>query len=171
MSRPTLSSTRLRTGAVLAVAATTALALSGCGGDDPEPTAGTTSSTQPAETTPAEETTTPPATPDETEPAETTTAEETTVVDDAVVVEATIAGNEVTTTSDRVVVTVGQTLRITVTSDVDDELHVHGFDDEAALPAGQAVTIEIEVGTTPGPGLYEVETHDSGLLLFQVEVR
>ena len=76
-----------------------------------------------------------------------------------------------TATADRVLVEVGQTLRLTVTSDVADELHVHGYEIEAELPAGQAVTVDVPIGPTPGPGLYEVETHESGLLLFQLEVR
>jgi hypothetical protein len=36
---------------------------------------------------------------------------------------------------------------------------------------GQPTTLELTVDTTLGPGIYEVETHESELLLFQIEVR
>ncbi len=55
-----------------------------------------------------------------------------------------------------------------VTSDVDDEVHVHGFDVEKPLDAGQTTTIEL---TADQQGVFEVETHESELLLVQLEVR
>ncbi|NUW40104.1 hypothetical protein [Nonomuraea rhodomycinica] len=62
----------------------------------------------------------------------------------------------------------GQTVAITVTSDVADELHVHGYDRTAELRPGQAVTVRFRADMT---GVFEVETHESGLVLTQVAVR
>ena len=72
---------------------------------------------------------------------------------------------------DRLPVVVGQTVRITITSDVAEELHVHGVEELLALPAGEKQTLEFVVPAEPGPGLYEVELEGSSLLLFQLEVQ
>ena len=84
------------------------------------------------------------------------------------VIEVHIADRQVHTAAERVEVASGETVRLVVTSDVDDELHVHGSDQSAALVAGEPTTLEFTVGE---PGLFEVETHDNGLLLFQLLVR
>jgi hypothetical protein len=63
---------------------------------------------------------------------------------------------------------VGNTVRITVTSDEHDELHVHGYDLEAELMPGEPGTIEFVANQT---GLFEVEGHHSGLQLFQLVVK
>jgi hypothetical protein len=62
----------------------------------------------------------------------------------------------------------GSRVRIEVTSDRSDEVHIHGYDKTVKLVPGQpgAVQFVAEV-----PGVFEVETHDSGLLLFQLVVR
>jgi hypothetical protein len=62
----------------------------------------------------------------------------------------------------------GQSVRITVTSDVPDRVHVHGYDVGAELPAGQPATVEF---VADRDGMFEVETHETGLLLFQLLVR
>ncbi|TXS47306.1 cupredoxin domain-containing protein [Streptomyces sp. OR43] len=62
----------------------------------------------------------------------------------------------------------GRTVRLLVRSDRDDTLHVHGYDKEARLPAGRAVTLTFTADRT---GLFEVETHESDLLLTQLVVR
>lgn len=68
----------------------------------------------------------------------------------------------------RVKVPLGSQVVLQVTSDVDDEVHVHGFDVEKPLDAGQTTTIEL---TADQQGVFEVETHESELLLVQLEVR
>jgi plastocyanin len=68
----------------------------------------------------------------------------------------------------RVHVTQGATVRLQVTSDVDDVLHVHGFDVEEPLEAGRTTTVEL---TADQPGVFEVETHETELELLQLEVR
>ncbi|MFG1862625.1 cupredoxin domain-containing protein [Microbispora bryophytorum] len=80
----------------------------------------------------------------------------------------TIAGRKVTPPPDRIEVTKGQTVRITVTSDTADEAHLHGYDKEAELQPGTPASIEFVADET---GLFEMETHESGLQLFQLVVR
>jgi FtsP/CotA-like multicopper oxidase with cupredoxin domain len=87
-------------------------------------------------------------------------------VDKEIVV--TVAGNKVTPPTGRIEVRQAATVRITVTSDVADELHVHGYDLQATLPAGQPASIDLRADRT---GLFEVETHASHLVLFQLVVR
>ncbi|MET7423246.1 hypothetical protein [Dactylosporangium sp. NPDC005555] len=79
-----------------------------------------------------------------------------------------VAKRKVTPPTGRVEVAKGNLVRITVTSDVADELHVHGYDKSLALPAGTPASIELRVDRT---GLFEVETHSSHLVLFQLVVR
>ena len=62
----------------------------------------------------------------------------------------------------------GSTVELQITSDVDDEVHVHGFEVEKPLDAGRATTIEL---TADEAGLFEVETHETELQLLQLEVR
>ncbi|MFD3548572.1 hypothetical protein ACFWUW_23725 [Streptomyces sp. NPDC058655] len=62
----------------------------------------------------------------------------------------------------------GERVALRVTSDRADTLHVHGYDKELALPAGQEAILVLTVDRT---GLFEVETHTSGLVLTQLLVR
>ncbi|MFF2329318.1 MULTISPECIES: hypothetical protein [unclassified Streptomyces] len=62
----------------------------------------------------------------------------------------------------------GRTVGLRVRSDRADTLHVHGYDKEARLPAGRTITLTFTADRT---GLFEVETHESGLLLTQLVVR
>ena len=83
-------------------------------------------------------------------------------------VKVTITGGKVSPPPSHVDVTKGTVVRIIVTSDVDDELHVHGYDEEVELPAGKPSSVEFRASRT---GSFEVETHESGLQLFQLLVR
>jgi hypothetical protein len=80
----------------------------------------------------------------------------------------TIAGRKVTPPPGRIEVAEGQTVRITVTGDAADEAHLHGYDKEAELKPGVPASIEFVADQT---GLFEMETHESGLQLFQLVVR
>jgi molybdopterin-binding protein len=84
------------------------------------------------------------------------------------VIEVHIVDGEVHTDADRVEMTSGAAIRLIVTSDAADELHVHGADATAALVAGIPTTLDFTISE---PGVFEVETHDSGLLLVQLLVR
>ena len=77
------------------------------------------------------------------------------------------AGGAVTGTSGREEVPVGEQVVLRVSSDVAEEVHVHGYDLEGAIPAGGSVDIPL---TASIPGVFEVELHDSGKVLFQLRV-
>ncbi|WP_433550011.1 hypothetical protein ACQP08_18665 [Micromonospora zamorensis] len=149
-----------RTIAALA-AALTALLLAGCGQDDDPsvatPSAAPTSAAPPSATTTAAATTAG-ATP--------SVAASTPAVDREITV--TIAKRRVDPPTGRITVGKGELVRITVTSDVSDELHVHGYDLGARLPAGTPGLVEFRADKT---GLFEVETHETELVLFQLVVR
>jgi hypothetical protein len=59
-------------------------------------------------------------------------------------------------------------VRLLVTRDVDDEVHVHGYGIAEPLEAGRTTTVEL---VADQQGVFEVETHDSGLALLQLAVR
>lgn len=80
----------------------------------------------------------------------------------------TVRDGKVTPAPGRVEVTRGERVALRVTSDRADTLHVHGFDKELALPAGQEATLILTADRT---GLFEVETHESDLVLTQLLVR
>jgi len=82
--------------------------------------------------------------------------------------EVTVTGKTVTPAPAQVELPVGSTLELVVTSDHDDELHAHGFDEEATLKAGVPTTLRL---TAKEPGRYEVETHEPPLTLLTVAVR
>ncbi|WP_182886903.1 hypothetical protein [Microbispora sp. H10885] len=83
-------------------------------------------------------------------------------------IDVTISGRKVTPPPGRIEVDKGQRVRITVTGDAADEAHLHGYDKEAELKPGTPATIEFTADET---GLFEMETHESGLQLFQLVVR
>jgi plastocyanin len=63
----------------------------------------------------------------------------------------------------------GDVVRLSVETDAADELHVHGgVDVTVKLEPEEVSSITFEV---EDPGTYEVELHDTGALLGQVEVR
>ncbi|MFF3764269.1 hypothetical protein ACFYYR_09305 [Streptomyces sp. NPDC001922] len=79
-----------------------------------------------------------------------------------------IADGRVSPRPGRIELRKGRRIALRVTSDTDDELHVHGIDRSAALRAGRTTTLTVVLDRT---GLFEVETHGSGLLLAQLAVR
>jgi len=87
---------------------------------------------------------------------------------DMVVVEATISGGAVQTDGDRVEVGLGETVRLVVLSDANDELHVHGYELKRPVAAGKELTLEFVADI---PGVFEVELEQAGLPLFELRVR
>ncbi len=79
-----------------------------------------------------------------------------------------ISERKVKPAPDRIKLAKGELLRLNITSDRDDSLHIHGFEIERELFAGRPALIELRGGP---PGLYEVETHNPPLRLLQLEVR
>lgn len=61
----------------------------------------------------------------------------------------------------------GDQVRFRVESDVADEVHVHGYDVEKAVPAGQAVTLSFPADIE---GIFEVELHGSEQQIAELRV-
>jgi heme/copper-type cytochrome/quinol oxidase subunit 2 len=137
-----------------------ALVVTACGGD-----AGTTTTEAPTTTT----TTTADAT--TTTPSETTTttavAEATTTTEavDPYTFDIGIDGTTVTG-GGRISVPLGETVTLRFTSDVADEVHIHGYDLYVDLEAGGTVEVSFVADI---PGVVELETHDTGLILANLE--
>lgn len=133
------------------LAAVAVLALAGCSGNgapsgpgSPAPSGGSLSASSPAPATTA------PAAPE------------------TKVVEITVKGRGVSPPPGRVEIAKGEKVRLVVHADRADEIHVHGYDLEAKMGPGQDAVIEFVASQ---PGLFEVETHESHLLLTQLAVR
>ncbi|MFF0727811.1 hypothetical protein [Streptomyces sp. NPDC004134] len=84
------------------------------------------------------------------------------------VVEIAVRDGEVVPAPGRVEVGLGERVTLRVTGDTDDELHVHGYDKTAELRAGEAAELAF---TADRAGVFDVETHGSGLVLTQLMVR
>ncbi|MFG2837375.1 hypothetical protein ACGFYE_20490 [Streptomyces zaomyceticus] len=80
----------------------------------------------------------------------------------------TISGKTVSPPPSRIELKKGERLTLRVTGDRADTLHVHGYDRELPLSPGTTATLTLVADRT---GLFEVETHGSGLLLTQLVVR
>jgi hypothetical protein len=126
-------------------------------------TAGCADSSTPATTTSARAST-PASDPPSTTPSRTTSS----AASNAIEIAVSVKDGKVSPKTHREKVAKGSEIRLIVTSDVDDEVHVHGFDVEKELSAGQPTTLELTADQT---GLFEVETHESGLQLLQLEVK
>ncbi|MEP6761888.1 MAG: hypothetical protein ABJA93_11065 [Sporichthyaceae bacterium] len=79
-----------------------------------------------------------------------------------------LTNGKVVPATHRVKVAEGTQVRLLVTSDKADEVHVHGFDILKDVSAGQQATLDFTADQT---GVFEVEGEQSGLQLLQLEVR
>jgi plastocyanin len=127
------------------------VALAGCGGDDP--TVQATSSTGGSSSTSS---------------SSSSSSGSSTTSSSGRTLEVTITGRKVDPAPTTVPLAVGQSLTLTVTSDHDDVLHIHGFDIEKDLKAGQPTTVTV---TGKDPGVFEVETHETELRLLKIAVQ
>ena len=129
------------------------LALSACAGTDPDTAsgAGTTSSFAPSTTSSSA--------------ASSSSAAPSTAAGQRI--EVGIAGGQVTGDTGRIPVAAGDQVTMVVTSDVPDELHVHGYDLTAELVPGTPA--ELTFAATV-PGVFEVELHDAGTVLLTIQV-
>jgi plastocyanin len=153
--------------ASLAGAAAVVLTLAGCGSDSPS---GSQAATTPAATTTqaagAEPTWTagnPTRAADDSSP-----AAQRPDAQQAKTITVRIADRKVSPKPGRISVARGETVRLVVTSDVADEIHVHSYDRELRLTPRKPATLQF---TADKPGLFEVETHETKLILFQLLVR
>ena len=82
-------------------------------------------------------------------------------------IEVTVAGGEVTGDTGRIPVAAGERVTLVVTSDVADEVHLHGYDLTAALEAGAPAELAFDATV---PGVFGVELHDAGTVLLTLQV-
>ncbi len=137
-----------------AAVAVALVVLAGCGSEDGSPTvAGQTSTTAEG------------ATPTTAGSAPTTTAPQTTTA--GTVLSVTVRGGSVEGAS-RQRATLNQPVTIRVTSDVAEEVHVHGYDKRVNVAAGGTAEVAFVANI---PGVFEVEFERSHKLLFTLEVR
>lgn len=68
---------------------------------------------------------------------------------------------------DTVEVALGERVVLIVTADVEDEVHLHGYDVFADVGPSTAAFIEFDANV---PGVFELELEDSGELLVEIEV-
>ena len=146
-----------RTTVLLVAAAllTGSLALASCGGDDDE-TSGTTTETT-TQTT-SETTTT------STETTETTTEPE---VEKPKVVRVTVVGGAPKGGIVRATVGQGDRVRLVVTSDVADEIHLHCYDISRDVTAGGTVTLAFRATI---PGRCEAELENRGIQIADITI-
>ncbi len=136
----------MRTTRTMAAAAVAALILTGCGSDStPEPADEPTASAS----------------------ADGDTEEE--VAPEGVQVDIEIADGSVTPQGERVEVTAGEPITLSVTSDHEDEIHVHA-DPEVTIDAKPGETVE-DTFTIDTPGQAAVESHHLGVTIVQLVVR
>ena len=84
------------------------------------------------------------------------------------VLSVTVRGGSVVEGASRQRATLGQSVTVRVTSDVADEVHIHGYDRTLPVAAGQTAELTFVASI---PGVFEVEFEKSHRLLFTMEVR
>lgn len=128
-----------------------ALALPGCAGTDPDAAASSTTSTASSSSSSA---------------ARSSDAAPRSASGQRIDVQ--VAGGQVSGDTGRVPVAAGTEVTLSVTSDVPDEVHLHGYDLEAALTPGTPAEITFDATV---PGVFEVELHDAGTVLLTLQVQ
>lgn len=143
-----------------AVASLVGLALAACGGGPDAASPGDAETASPPATVPGSPTgasATPTA-----EATSSPTPSETASVIDVRVAEGQVQG------PGRVAVPLGGSVVLHVTSDVADEVHVHGYDLTEEVAAGGTATLSFAADI---PGVFEVELEERHLRLLELEVR
>lgn len=87
---------------------------------------------------------------------------------DGVLVSLTVQGGEVTGGKERVAVSLGEEVTIEVDADVDDVIHVHGYELHQDVAAGEKAEVTF---TADIAGVFKVELEDRGMTLVELEVR
>ena len=64
-------------------------------------------------------------------------------------------------------VSVGDLVRVTVTSDVDDEVHLHVYNLVVMVDVGVPALLDLEATV---PGIFEAELHHAGFRVFELQV-
>jgi hypothetical protein len=134
--------------------------------DETEDAAGTTVATSPVPSNGTPPTTAPLETqPPPTQPPPTQTRPEPTAVNARIAV---VGGRPSGGRPKRLRVTQGRTLLLTVTSDVADEVHVHGYDIARPVSPGRPTRIRFVASTT---GRFEIELEHAHVQIAELEVR
>jgi len=82
-------------------------------------------------------------------------------------IEVAVTGGYITGDTGRVVVAADEHVTLVITSDVTDEVHVHGYDVTTELTPGEPA--ELSFAATV-PGVFEVELHEAGTVLLSLQV-
>ena len=82
-------------------------------------------------------------------------------------VQITVTGTEVETVERRVKVPLDGKVRLEVTADRADEVHLHGYDRKVDIEPGKPAVLEF---TADVPGVFEVELEEAGLKLVELQV-
>jgi hypothetical protein len=82
-------------------------------------------------------------------------------------IEVSIAQGKISGTTGRVQVTAGSRVTLVLTSDVADQVHLHGYDIEKELAPGQPTSLQFVAALT---GVFEVELHKANLVLLRLQV-
>ena len=82
-------------------------------------------------------------------------------------IEIVVVGGEPQGGIRREAVAAGSTVTIRVTADVDDEVHVHGYDLEFAVGGGRPAEVTFDATI---PGVFEVELHDAKREILRLQV-
>jgi hypothetical protein len=82
-------------------------------------------------------------------------------------IEVTFAGGKAGGDTGRVQVAAGTAVTLVVTSDVADEVHVHGYDIEKEVTPGTPVTLQFDATIA---GVFEVELHKAETVLLRLQV-
>jgi heme/copper-type cytochrome/quinol oxidase subunit 2 len=82
-------------------------------------------------------------------------------------VQVTVAGTDVQTAERRVKVPLDGKVRLEVTADRTDEVHLHGYDRKVDIEPGKPAVLEF---TADVPGVFEVELEEAGLKLVELQV-
>jgi len=146
----------MRTPRVLVTTVTAALVISGCGASQ--------------ETAPVDETPTPAASspPPADSPSPSTPPSETTEPEGkGVLVDVTVDGDEIAPNGARIEAEVGEPIIVTVDADRAGELHVHSTPEQVIAFDQGSTQHEFVIDQ---PGVVEVEEHDSGFVVLQLQV-
>lgn len=148
----------MRTPRVLVTTVTAALVISGCGASQ--------------ETAPVDETPTPaassPTPADSPNPSASSSPPETTEPEGkGVLVDVTVDGDEIAPNGARIEAEVGEPIIVTVDADRAGELHVHSTPEQVIAFDQGSTQHELVIDQ---PGVVEVEEHDSGFVVLQLQV-
>ena len=81
------------------------------------------------------------------------------------IIEVAYTGGKVVTADSRVQTTLGEKIILRISSDVAEQIHVHGYDVYADVPAGGSVDVALTMTLSGG---YQVELHEAGRPLLQL---